>query len=526
MGQEVQYTLSLKDLLTGKLREADDAANHLQNTMSGVQSILGALGVAGGIAGVVAFGKSVVEAGTKVEDARVGLTTLLKDAGAASEVIQNTMSDATKTPFAFEGLLSANKALISAGENAGAARANVLNLANAIAATGGGDNELQRMVVNLQQIKNTGVATALDIKQFAFAGINIYKALDEAGIKHGENQKVTYEQITMALQKAHEEGGIYYNGLENMAGNTSVQISNLGDAMFQLSVKMFDDLKPAISEIITGLSGMISNLRTGWDWIVKNTDEIKNLSVAVGGVWLAYKAYNTVAIISYAWMMRQVIAESLLSTWNTITATTTGLLTTSIEAMNAAWLDNPIGIVVAGLILVGVAIYEAYQHSESFRQVVGGLMAGLSELGTMIKDVFGGIWDMISGDYEGGFERMSTAFSDAGGRLKNAFNIGYANAGDATSENETYAGAMVAGKTAKSGGGGAVGAGHNEEAKSVSPKGATSNKAVTINISINKMIETFKISTTNLQESTSKVHEAVSNVLLQAVNDSQIVANI
>ena len=144
----------------------------------------------------------------------------------------------------------------------------------------------------------------------------------------------------------------------------------------------------------------------------------------------------------------------------------------------------------------------------------------------MISDVFGGIWDMINGDYQAGFERMSTAFGDAGGRLKNAFNTGYANAGDATSENETYAGAMVAGKTAKSGkGGSAVGAVNNEEAKSVSPKGATSNKAVTINISINKMIETFKISTTNLQESTSKVHEVVTNVLLQALNDSQIIAH-
>ena len=62
--------------------------------------------------------------------------------------------------------------------------------------------------------------------------------------------------------------------------------------------------------------------------------------------------------------------------------------------------------------------------------------------------------------------------------------------------------------------------------KDASPKSATGSHSVTITISINKMIETFKISTTNLQESTSKVHEAVSNVLLQAINDSQIVANI
>ena len=69
MANNVEYVLSLKDLLTAKLNEADKAANKLESSISGVQSILGALGVTAGIAGIVSFGKSVVEAGTKVEDA-------------------------------------------------------------------------------------------------------------------------------------------------------------------------------------------------------------------------------------------------------------------------------------------------------------------------------------------------------------------------------------------------------------------------------------------------------------------------
>ena len=141
------------------------------------------------------------------------------------------------------------------------------------------------MVVNLQQIKNVGQASALDIKQFAYAGVNIYKVLEAAGIKvekGNSDVKISYEQITGALQKAHEAGGIYYNGLENMAGNTSVKVSNLGDMMFQLKNQMFQDLKPAITSIIEGLGNLIRWLRDAWDWLVKHKDIIKSLAIGIG----------------------------------------------------------------------------------------------------------------------------------------------------------------------------------------------------------------------------------------------------
>ena len=55
---------------------------------------------------------------------------------------------------------------------------------------------------------------------------------------------------------------------------------------------------------------------------------------------------------------------------------------------------------------------------------------------------------------------------------------------------------------------------------------ATGSKAVTINISINKMIESFKISTTTMGESINSIKEKVAESLLSAVNESQIVAGI
>lgn len=494
MDNQVQYTLTLKDLLTGKLKEADSAAKGLEGTINGVQSVLGALGIGVGIAGVVAFTKQMVEAGTKVEDARLGLTTLLKDSDEAGRVIQQTMEDATKTPFAFEGLLSANKALISAGENADGARDTVLDLSNAIAATGGGDAELQRMVVNLQQIRNTGKATALDIKQFAYAGINIYQLLADATgkpISAVKDMEVSYEMLTYALKKAHDEGGAYANGLENMAANTSVKISNLGDAVFQLSVKIFDNLKPAIDGALSAISSFIG-------FISDHGAEMKALAV---GATAAAAAWGIYTIATNA------------------AAVATGVL-------NAVMAISPMGWIAIAIGAVAAALYYAYEHIELFRKGVYAAGYLIKEYVMLWIDLFKGLKDIVVGVFTWDYNQIEIGLR----KVTDVYKNGFQRLGEAAKEGwqagATPASAVTADgkKKAKSGAGSKLGA--PVAPADVTPKGASAPKAVTINISINKMIETFKISTTNLTESTSKVHEAVSNVLLQAINDSQIVGNI
>ena len=131
------------------------------------------------------------------------------------------------------------------------------------------------MTYNLQQIRNVGEATAIDIRQFGYAGVDIYQMLADSMGKTTTQIKgmtITYDMLSNALKSAHEAGGLYESGLEKMAANTSVQISNLGDAMFQLKVKMFDDLKPAIDSVIATGKDMIAGLRDGWDWMVEHKE--------------------------------------------------------------------------------------------------------------------------------------------------------------------------------------------------------------------------------------------------------------
>lgn len=211
----------------------------------------------------VSFAKDFVEMGisynAQIEKYTTGLTNMLGSAEAAQQAMESIQEDAAKTPFNVDSLVSANQYLISAGENAGYARKTIMALGDAVAATGGGSDELNRMAQNLQQIANTGKATAVDIKQFAYAGINVYGILaDYTGKSTEEVQKMTisYDLLTQALQAASEEGGRYYNSMDAQSQTMNGRVSTLKDNVSQLAGLMTGDLSSGIGVVIGHLNDM------------------------------------------------------------------------------------------------------------------------------------------------------------------------------------------------------------------------------------------------------------------------------
>ena len=157
-------------------------------------------------------------------------------------------------------LTQANQYLISAGENASYARNTIMALGDAVSATGGGNDELNRMSQNLQQIANTGKATTADIKQFAYAGIDVYGILaDYTGKSTAEVQKMTisYDLLTQALQAASEEGGRYYNSMDTQSQTMNGRVSTLKDNVKQLAGLLTGDLSSGVGVVIGNLNDML-----------------------------------------------------------------------------------------------------------------------------------------------------------------------------------------------------------------------------------------------------------------------------
>lgn len=205
------------------------------------------------------FISSGIEYNAQIEKYTTGFTNMLGSAEAAQQVMSQIQEDAAKTPFDVESLTKANQYLISAGENASYARSTVMALGDAVSATGGGNDELNRMAQNLQQIANTGKATTADIKQFAYAGIDVYGILaDYTGKSTTEvqNMTISYDLLTQALQAASEEGGRYYNAMSDLSQTQNGITNTLKDNVKQLAGLLTGDLSDAVGSVKTKLNEM------------------------------------------------------------------------------------------------------------------------------------------------------------------------------------------------------------------------------------------------------------------------------
>jgi tape measure domain-containing protein len=205
---------------------------------------IGLLGVATAGAGILGYGAKIAG---DLESARMGFITLLGSSKAADDTIAQIKKDAAATPFEVKGLIQANEMLTGVTHNGGQSETILMNVGKALAGMGKGQPELDRIIANLQQIGAVGHASMMDIRQFAFAGIPIFKLLTDETGKTGEalndmisNGGVTFDMLTDAFAKAGTGSGQFANAFTNQAGTFNQLVSN-----------MHDTLNMTLSDIVT-----------------------------------------------------------------------------------------------------------------------------------------------------------------------------------------------------------------------------------------------------------------------------------
>lgn len=281
------------------LGKTDDSAKKVQDSFAGAVAkgqILGSTLTKVGSA-MLNVAADVVKTGisynAEIEKYMTGFTNMLGSAKAAQEVMAAIQEDAAKTPFDVASLTQANQLLISAGENAGYSRKVILALGDAVSATGGGNVELSRMAGNLQQIANVGKATAVDIKQFANAGINIYQVLaDYTGksVQDVQNMTVSYDLLSEALIAASEEGGRYYNAMDTQSQTMNGRVSTLKDNVSQLAGLLTENLTEAVGKVIEKLNEMVvaaqEAYRTdGWEGLILKLTRLETVGNRISAVF-------------------------------------------------------------------------------------------------------------------------------------------------------------------------------------------------------------------------------------------------
>jgi hypothetical protein len=233
---------------------------------------------------------------------------------------------------------------------------------------------------DLARVKNISLADASSILSKASMG----------GAKAFKDMGITLDTTlpkAQAIEKAMGElndriGGQAIAYTETFAGQLAVTKEKFADVAETLGTTLMPYLKQFLDTILKTV-----------DWIKANSSWLSYLAGAVVTVTIALAAYNAtvkvVAATTKAWAFISGVAKTVM----------TGL-TTGQWALNGALTANPIGLVVAGVVLLIGAMVILWNKSETFRKV-------MIEIGKVGIKAFGFLIGVI-GDLAVGLIKIAT----------------------------------------------------------------------------------------------------------------------
>ena len=275
----------------------------------------------------------------------VAFTTMLGNASAANNLMEQLVKTAAITPFDLQGVANGAKQLLAYGIQADEVNETLVKLGDIAA---GLSIPLNDLVYLYGTTMVQGRMFTQDLRQFQGRGVPIAEELAKqfgvAKEKVGElvtAGKVGAEEFKRAITSMTSEGGKFAGLMENQSRTITGQISNIEDAIDT----MFNEIGKKNEGIINaGLSG-VSYLVENWETIGKVV-----LEVAV-----AYGTYKAALLAVYAAQKAQVVIESVSAFFSLAKS-----VHTAKDAMllfNMATKANPIGLVVSVIASAATALY-------------------------------------------------------------------------------------------------------------------------------------------------------------------------
>lgn len=525
-----------KGVVSG-LRKAEDATDRVHKKTNGLNTAFRALG--GIMAGISIgyLGSEVISTLAEFEKFEAVLTNTFGSNSKAKQALADITEFASKTPFAVDELSGAFVKLANRGFAPTVTE--LTKLGDLASSTGKGFDQLAEALMDAE----TGEFERL--KEF---GIKASKNGDRVAFTFkGVTQEVNYTEKAMRdyILSLGDVQGVS-GGMAAISKTTGGLISNLKDDITQLYLTIGQKLKPEIAGTIGALKGAVNVIKDFVNWITSGSTSAEIFIAVVAGLTAGIILYNAVVQAQILWTKAATAAQWLY---------------------NAALTANPIGIVVGAIAVLVTAVVVAWKRFDKFRAVIKGTWAAMKSIAKGIKDDFLSLPDLIIKAFKSIPTAIMQSFSSVGkiikavtsGNLSDIPNIiadfAKNNAvSQALADKERVDPAKAAGKAfadayndemSKSaqakkqkaedekaineqkvdfegstvdptgGKGGKLGAGLSE-VRASAPK--------TFNINIESLIKEQNINTTNLRESTQKIKEEITRVLLTAVNDSQIIA--
>ena len=302
-----------------------------------------------------------IRKGMEADLQQANITTLLRGDVEKAKALYAQLSDyGVKTPYDKEGLIEAQKTMMSFGLSSEFAFGKLKNIGDIAM---GDAQKMKSLSLAFAQATSAGKLQGQDFNQMISAGFNPLQVISErtgesmAQLKERMSKGgISAQELAQAFEWATDKQGLFYQGAEKAGQTLSGKFNKMMDSITELALKVYEAISPMLGPLVDFMSAVFESIGGGIGWLIQKFQEgnpvIWGIAGAIGIFTTALILHNTYTAIATAWQNR---------------------LTWAVIKTNLAFLANPITLVIAGVIalialiaycIVGVSGWgKAWEHT-------------------------------------------------------------------------------------------------------------------------------------------------------------------
>ena len=301
---------------------------------------------------ILGIGAMAVKSAADLEKMEVGFISLTGGAKQAADMMKQLNEFTAKTPFQIDAIATSARQLIASGTDISEVNEQLQFLGDIAATTGQPINEIAAIFA---KVNAKGKVELENLNQLAERGIPVFKGLaDATGLLPSElgAGAVTVQQFNDYLKSLSEEGGIAEGAMERLSETASGKFSTALDNLKLAGAALAEDLLPIVNKLLDRVIELAQKFTALSDSTKKNILVIGGLLAVVGPLLIAIPQLIVgIKATRDAWIL-----------------------------LNAAMLLNPIYLVTAAIVALGVVMIATSGDIKNSRKETDKYIDSLKEL--------------------------------------------------------------------------------------------------------------------------------------------------
>lgn len=325
--------------------------------------------------------QNIIQVRGEFQQLEVAFTTMLGSSEKANVLMAQLTETAAKTPFDLQGVANGARQLLAYGTSAEDVNETLIRLGNIAA---GLSQPLGDLVYLYGTTMTQGRLYTQDLNQFTGRGIPMIKELaKEFGVAESEIKgmveagMIGFPEVQKVIQNLTNEGGMFFNLMQEQSKTITGQISNIGDSFSMM-----------LNEIGKANEGIINDALSSVSYLIENYEKVGKILIELVGTYGAYRtalmAITALHNLQAAGITALTAKEAIHYSWLVLTQKAQSLL-------NKTLLANPYVAVAAAVAALGLGIYklvtyqtEAEKAQERLNDEFGKTeVAALNEMSTL-----------------------------------------------------------------------------------------------------------------------------------------------